>query len=131
MVMANYCIMAPFTATQDTKRELAHVVGVDRYLQDWCSGLAAYLTTTIPQAFQPISDLPCSKKKQKDVFAHFENEKSTHQINLISAYNPFPAPQLSGDFISMSFCKSTRRCPLILISNNLTTKDLCVTNKYV
>ena len=34
MAMANYRIMAPFTATQqqDTRRELAHAAGVDGYL---------------------------------------------------------------------------------------------------
>jgi len=50
ILLANYHIMAPSTATQqqDTRRELAYIAGVDRYLQSWCSGLAAYLTTTVP-----------------------------------------------------------------------------------
>ena len=47
MATANYCIMAPFTATQqqDIRRKLAHAAGVDGYLQSRCNGLAAYLTT--------------------------------------------------------------------------------------
>ena len=46
-VTVNYCIIAPSTVTQhqDTKRELAYIAGVDRYLQGRCSGLAAYLIT--------------------------------------------------------------------------------------
>ena len=45
--MANCRIIAPSTATQqqDTRRELAHVAGVDGYLQSQCSSLAAYLLT--------------------------------------------------------------------------------------
>ena len=47
IVTANCCIIVPFTATQqqDTRRELAHAAGVDRYLQGRCSGSAAHLLT--------------------------------------------------------------------------------------
>jgi hypothetical protein len=44
---ANCCIIALSTATQqqDTRRELAHTVGVDGYPQSQRSGLAVYLLT--------------------------------------------------------------------------------------
>ena len=43
----NCCIIAPFIETQqqDIRRELAHVVGIDGYLQGQYSGLIAYLLT--------------------------------------------------------------------------------------
>jgi hypothetical protein len=78
-----------------------------------------------------LSGPPRSKRKRKDVSAHFESEKSAYQVNPISAYNPSPAPQPSSDSISMSLRKSTRPRPLSLISSNLTVKDLRVTNKRV
>ena len=52
-------------------------------------------------------------------------------MNLIFTYNPSLAPQLSGNFILMLLCKSTRRHPLTSISSNLIIKDLRVTNKYI
>ena len=51
--------MVPFTATQqqDTRKELAYMAGVDRYLQGRCSGSATYLITQTYYS-QPLLENP-------------------------------------------------------------------------
>ena len=51
--------MAPFTATQqqNTRRELAYIVGIDRYLQGQYSSSAAHLITQACRS-QPLLENP-------------------------------------------------------------------------
>ena len=64
--------MVPFTATQqqDTRRELAYIVGVDGYLQGWYSGLVAYLITQAC-CLQPLLENPKAQDLSYDTKSPF------------------------------------------------------------